>query len=246
MLLPLAEVAANQNCDTCFELYENCMNPPKDGDDPGILLSNACKKRRNMCLDQFGCECEKQWANCGESCNFQIFGIPRCIASCIEEHAPQCPRPLCEARYAKIKVANANLILNAFGGSTEDAFVGLYENNNHHNAKFQIIPVGNNVIFKADKNQFAWDHQYTLHAFGGSKEGSYIRLHGDENYARKHANSLFELIPYNGKYIIKVSDQDLTMHAYGGSKSGNHIRLHNGVEYAKQHANSQFTFHCVD
>ena len=87
-------------------------------------------------------------------------------------------------------------------------------------------------------------HDLCLHAYGGSKEGIPIKLHGNVGYARQHANSKFQLNMSGGghRFMVKVHDADLCFHAMGGSKPGSSIVLHNGMGYNRQHGNGQFQF----
>lgn len=84
------------------------------------------------------------------------------------------------------------------------------------------------------------DANLTMHAYGGSRELTPIKLHGNMTYARQHGNSKFQLVPDGGHFILKVSDANLAMHAHGGSWDTAPIKLHGNMDYARQHDNSKF------
>lgn len=140
---------------------------------------------------------------------------------------------------------NPNLHVHVNGGSREGnpaICKGHHQFAMSHPASqfvFKPTAFPNTFIIKvANANLF-------LHALGGSKEGSPVVLHGDEQYARTHPNSKFQVVNLNHGFALKVHDQDLCVHAFGGSKEGSQLKLHGNVHYARDHPNSQFHFVAV-
>jgi hypothetical protein len=87
--------------------------------------------------------------------------------------------------------------------------------------------------------------ELTMHADGGSQAGNLIRLHGDENFATHHPESLFQTyITANNQLIFKVSDQDLTIGLSGGEHTHSQLVLDKPLAAAVNDTSSRFRFAC--
>lgn len=93
-----------------------------------------------------------------------------------------------------LKTIGTDLTLHAWGGSKKGAEIKLHNGvgyaKKHANSQFEIIetkPGSGLYIIKVSNADL------TLHAFGGSKQGARIKLHGGTSYAKSKPNSQFAI-----------------------------------------------------